>query len=150
MDYNLLNERSRRFAHALLEAFPDWEPYLRLADGEDAKPGTLVVEVPAPPSGVSPMFIDTDCGEITVAFADWHGHYGPLTWDDDEDECTRVALEVVRAIVEERLLSVMALDGEQSRRSWHVAPGEPVETRFGSLTRVRSWRGTYDADLTRS
>lgn len=148
MDLGLLNERSRRFAQALLREFPGWEPYLQLASHDGAAPGTLVVEVPPPPPGTGPLWIDTGNGEITVAFADWHSHYG--SWmDADEEEAARDALDTIRDIIDERLLSVAALDGERWRGSWSVAPGEPVETRHGETTRVRSWRGTYDADLTR-
>ena len=148
MDLDLLNERSRRFAEALLREFPGWEPYLQLAAYDGAKPGTLLVEVPPPAPGGSPLCVDTDAGEITVAFADWHDHYGAWAGEDDGDS-TRAALDAVRAIVDERLLSVLALDGGKWRRGWHVAPGEPVDTHHGAETRVRSWRGTYDADLTR-
>lgn len=148
MDIDLLDGRSSRFARALLHAFPEWEPYLRLASWEGMEPGTLFLEVPPPAHGTAPLTVDTSAGEITVGFADWHDHYGAFR--EDEDDGTRAALDAVRAIVEERLLSVLALDGGQGRRGWHVAPGEPVETHHGALTRVRSWRGTYDADLTRA
>jgi hypothetical protein len=148
LDLDLLNERSRRFAGALLREFPDWEPYLQVAAHDGVEPGTLLVEVPPPVPGASPLYVDTDAGEITVGFAGWHEHFG--AWiGEDEAESTREALAAVRAVVEERLLSVLALDGERWRRSWHVAPGAPVETHHGEQTRVRSWRGTYDADLTR-
>lgn len=148
MELDLLDERSRRFAEALLREFPEWAPYLRRADDDDPEPGTLLVEVPPPPPGTGPLWIDTENEEITVAFADWHSHY--TAWrDEDEEASMRDALAAIREIVEERLLSVAALNGEQWRRSWSVAPGEPVETRHGDTTRVRSWRGTYDAELTR-
>jgi hypothetical protein len=147
VDLDLLNEHSRRFAEALLREFPEWAPYLRLADGREA-PGTLVVEVPPPPPGTGPLWIDTGNGEITVAFADWHSHYGSLTGADDE-QATRDALDAIHEIIDERLLSVAAMEGGRWRRSWSVAPGEPVETRHGDTTRVRSWRGTYDAELPR-
>lgn len=149
MNLDLLNERSRRFARALLREFPEWEPSLRLASWDGVEPGTLLLEVPPPAPGASPLTVDTGDGEITVAFADWHDHYGSFA-GEDEDDSTRAALRDVHAIVEERLLSVLALDGDQWRRGWQVAPGEPVETHHGELTRVRSWRGTYDADLTRT
>lgn len=148
LDLDLLDGRSRRFAQALLRAFPEWAPYLQPATHERAAPGSLLVEVPPPAPGAHPLYVDTDNGEITVAFAGWHDHYGAWAGEDDE-ESTRAALDDVRAIVEERWLSVLAYEDGQWRRSWRVAPGEPVETRHGNRTQVRSWRGTYDADLAR-
>jgi hypothetical protein len=148
LDLDLLNERSRRFADALLREFPEWAPYLRLAEWTDAEGGTLLVDVPPPPGGTSPLLVNTEDGEITVAFAGWHSHYGSWTGAENE-EATHEALDAIRDVVEERLLSVAAMNGEQWRRSWSVAPGEPVETRHGDRTLVRSWRGTYDAELQR-
>lgn len=148
MDLDQLNPHSRRFAAALLAEFPEWAPYLRLSAYPGAAPGTLEVEVPPPHPAGSPLRIDTDNAEVTVSFADWHEHYSRWA-GDTEDEIVRTAVDAVRDVVEERLLSVMALKGGRPRRGWKVAPGERVETRHGDLTRVRSWRGTYDADLPR-
>jgi hypothetical protein len=147
MDLDLLDARSRRFAEALLDEFPEWAPYMQPAPYEGAK-GTLLVRVPAPHPGGTELVIETENDEVTVSFAGWHEHYGAWA-GETEDESTRAALDAMRDIVEERLLAVMAMDGEQWRSGWRVAPGEPVETRHGQQTRVRSWRGTYDADLTR-
>lgn len=148
MDLDQLNPHSRRFADALLAEFPEWEPYLRLASYEGAAPGTLAVEVPPPHPAGFPLFVDTNHDEVTVTFAGWHDHYGSWTGETVE-ESTRAAVDVVRDIVQERRLAVLAMDGERWRRSWSLAPGQPVERRHGEQTRVRSWRGTYDADLTR-
>ena len=147
MDLDLLDAHSRRFADALLCEYPEWAPYLQVSPYEGAE-GALLVEVPAPHPGGTALLIDTENDEVTVWFAGWHEHFGAWTGDTDE-ESLRAALDAVRDIVEERLLAVMAMDGERWRRSWDVAPGEPVETRHGEQTRVRSWCGTYDADLTR-
>lgn len=149
MDLELLNPRSRAFAKALLAEFPEWEPHLRLAAWPGVAPGTLEVEVPPPHRAGSPLYIDTNNAEVTVTFAGWHEHYGSWT-GDAEDAATRHALEAVREIVDERRLAVLAMDGDRWRQSWSVAPGQRVETRHGDLTRVRSWRGTYDADLERA
>jgi hypothetical protein len=129
MDLDLLDPHSRRFADALLRELPEWAPYLQPSPYEGAE-GTLLVEVPAPhPSGTA-LVIDTENDEVTVSFAGWHEHYGAWAGETDEDS-TRAALDAVRDVVEERLLAVMAMDGEQWRRSWAVAPGERVETRHG-------------------
>ena len=148
MDLDLLDTHSRRFAGALLHEFPEWGAYLQSSPYEGAE-GTLLVEVPAPHPGGTALWIDTENGEVTVSFAGWHEHYGTWTGETDE-ECTRAALDAVRDIVNERRLAVMAMDGEQWRMSWSVAPGDRVETRHGESTRVRSWRGTYDAELRRA
>jgi hypothetical protein len=148
MDLDVLNPDSRRFAEALLAEFPEWEPYMRIASYDGAEPGTLEVEVPPPHSAGSPLWIDTENDEVTVRFAGWHEHYSG--WDGDTGEAVAPeALGAVRDIVEERLLAVLAMDGERWRRAWQAAPGERISTRHGERTRVRSWRGTYDADLTR-
>lgn len=148
MDLDQLNPRSRRVARALLAEFPDWAPYLRLSAFPGHAPGTLEVEVPPAHLAGSPLHVDTDNDEVTVSFADWHEHYGG--WAGDvEEESIRAAVQAVRDVVEERLLSVLALDDGRPRRAWRAAPGEPVTTRHGTLTRVRSWRGTYDAEMAR-
>jgi hypothetical protein len=147
MDLDQLNPHSRRFAEGLLQRHPEWRHLFSLATYEGADPGTLFVEVPAShPSGV-PLFIDSDGEEITVSFGIWHDHFGSWTGEPDE-AATQQALDSIDDILAERMLIVAALDGEQWRASWTVSPGERIDTGRGKRTQVRSWLGTYDAELT--
>jgi hypothetical protein len=146
MNLNQLNPHSRRFAVALLQRHPTWRQLFAVATFEGADPGTLFVEVPAPHPRGAPLFIGTDAEEITVSFGIWHDHFGSWTGDADK-VAVRQALDTIDDILAERMLIVAALNGEQWRASWTVAPGDEIDTGRGGRTLVRSWLGTYDAEL---
>jgi len=66
---------SKRFAAALLNAFPEWSDLVLQAEREDC----LQLRIEAP-SGNGHLSISTEGEEVTVGFDMWHTHYQENYW----------------------------------------------------------------------
>jgi hypothetical protein len=141
-----LDDLSLSFAGALFGLYPDWRRHAR----EEARPSGegafLAVEVP-PPAGAGHdhrLWIDTD-GEITIGFAEWHGH---SPWPPDESYMLGDPIETIARILDEAYVVESVYEEGCLRRS-SLAPFEPgqdVDPRPGRVLRVRvtSWRGSHN------
>jgi hypothetical protein len=137
----------------VLEAFPEWTSLVREEKGDD---GSIyeVLEVSAPPSAnvEHGLIVDTSNDEITVGFDVYHGHFDELVGDGVHFG-TMAALEFVRQIVSERVAVMSWWEGERWCGSSQLEPGRKpgLPSWAGALAidriRVRSWRGTLNADI---
>jgi hypothetical protein len=141
-----LDPLSLSFAEALFGRYPDWRRHAR----EEARPAGegafLVVEVP-PPAGAKHdqnLWIDTD-GEITIGFAEWHGHW---SWPHDPADIRCCPLDAITRILDEAdIVEAVREDGRLRRSSLGpFEPGEDVEPRPGRVVEVKvtSWHGSHN------
>ena len=167
------------FVRALFEAYPHWR-FLTKVHRSDHGWERLEVHVPLPPGARAERGLIIEPGEeITVHFDGWHEHFDPdcLYRDPyvDAGGLDQAALEnlegvtgaaaalaTVRRIVTEAVVVVQYWQGTQWRGSALMVAGgvPPLDGMYGSLRAtgpsgfdritVRSWNGTYDADLERT
>jgi hypothetical protein len=137
-------------ANEIFDAFPKWRA---LAREEPADNGNsfLVVEVTPPASSnvEHGLVIDTDNEEITVGFDCYHCHFD--TWvGDGEHFGTQAALEFVKQIISERVSVVSWWHDDKWRGSSQLAAGaspeQPSWQSSFNRVRIRSWKGSYNAD----
>lgn len=145
MKRHLLDEFSNSIAEELFADFPKWRTF---ASAEDAGDGSyfLVVDVPSPKEADTPdgLVIDTNGGEVTVAFDYYHSHFDNWRPIDPADGYGS-ALELVRSILNESVAIVTWFDGEKCLGSGQVHNGELPEVTFAfTRIRVRSWRGLHN------
>lgn len=133
-----LDPYSARFAEALFAKFPVWRSAARAEGAMSGAPGALVVEVSAP-SGYQ-LWVTTDGGEVTIGFAEWHGHFGP--WVGSGEQTTfGQALQCLDEICRDQLVIVATIvDGEYrggatrhvGSEGLHLQPDEQVRFWSGS------------------
>ncbi len=150
MDAQGLDDFSRSVAERLFVQFPDWR---ELAQIERAEDGTsyLLLEVAAPTdaSAACGLTVTTDNGEVTVGFDYYHGHFfGQI--GDGEHFGTDYALHFMSRLLNEEIAVV----------SWWLAGNlvafSTIENGKALMDddlvgkhdqeRVRSWKGTLNAD----
>lgn len=140
-------------AEQLLSAFPEWRALARSEQAEDGSSYlVLEVEPPATADVQHGLVIDTSNQEITVGFDAYHSHFDDWV-GDGEHFGTLAALEFVKQVVGERVSVVSWWFNDQWRGSAQVEAGEapqaPSWAGAGTFNRirVRSWKGTFNADL---
>ena len=145
MDLHSLDAASKLF-----DMFPEWRSLARAGKAEDGSE-FLVIDVVAPPQanveyGLS---VDTAGGEVTVGFDYYHAHFDQWV-GDGENIGTRAAVAFIRQIVSEEVAVASWWKGAEWKGSITVPAGALPEkswtTDFDRI-RVRSWRGTLNADL---
>jgi hypothetical protein len=139
-------------AEQLFAEFPEWRA---LARPETAENGTefLVIEVAPPPQAMVDhgLVIDTSNDEVTVGFDCYHSHFDDWV-GDGEHFGTQAAIEFIKQIVSERTVVVSWWQGEEWRGSAQLEAGAPpavpewaTQAQYDRV-RIRSWRGTFNAD----
>ena len=145
-----MDAHSLNAAAELFEMFPEWRPLARTEKAEDGSE-FLVIEVEAPPQANVEygLVIDTAGGEVTVGFDCYHSHFDQWV-GDGENFGTRAALVFIRQIVSEEVGVASWWKGTEWKGSTQVSAGAQPEkswtTDFDRI-RVRSWKGTLNADL---
>ncbi|MBR8332109.1 hypothetical protein KDW69_10670 [Burkholderia ambifaria] len=150
----LLEPFSRQMAEDLLSVFPDWRSHLSIV--ANAGENYFNVRVPAlaaskgGPLEVSSLYN----GEVTVFYATTHRHFFSVLGNADE---AAGAVEFIRKILDEQLAVVSYIcTGDQTIRdgffSSVAVPADKIpranyEYYYTTSMRVRSWRGTFDADF---
>lgn len=145
-----MDSQSQHAMSALFESFPDWRSLARTERAED---GTdfLVLEI-APPPGADVqhcLTVDTAGGEVTVSFDYYHAHFNESI-GDGERFGTTAAVEFIRQIVNEKVAIVSWWKGDEWRASAESSAGSHPEMNWASdfdRIRIRSWRGTLNADI---
>ncbi|QOY86038.1 hypothetical protein [Paludibaculum fermentans] len=135
-------ELTALFRKALFDEYPEWLTYLK-DPPQGAANETLEVEIPQAGTGRA-LLLMTGGEEITLGFDAWHTHLGPFLGLSIE-ESVEDAMMMIRAFVnEETVVAISYLDGVWQESSFHyrVAPGERNPLW---ITKVFSWRQTYDA-----
>lgn len=137
----------------VLDAFPEWRSLVRKERTDDGSSvEVLEVQAPAGANVTHGLVIDTSNDEITVGFDVYHSHFDEWVGDGTHFG-TMAALEFVRQIVSERVAVMSWWNGEQWCGSTQVEAGQALElpSWAGAPTidriRVRSWRGTLNADV---
>ena len=93
--------------------------------------------------------IHTDNEEVTVGIDYYHSHFDSMVGDDDHFG-TRAAVEFVRQIVSERIVVVSWWLDDHWRGSSQIEAGAQPSAAFVkeyNRIRVRSWNGTFNADV---
>lgn len=140
---------SLRIRDEVLASFPEWGSFAVEETYKGSEP-YLVVAVPPPSASKTdlPLRISTWDEEVTVDFDYYHAHFD--RWNPDEgDDRHKSALLFVRAILEEQVGAISWWQGDLCKVCSQHEPGESLQPRFKvaySTVRVRSWRGTLNAD----
>lgn len=138
-------------ADEIFAAFPEWRA---LAREEQADDGTcfLVIEVKAPLEAnvEHGLIVDTQNREVTVGFDCYHSHFDQWVGDGDHFG-TQAALEFIKQVLNERVAVVSWWQDEKWCGSSQVEAGTSPQppwwqTRFNRI-RIRSWKGTLNADI---
>lgn len=142
MDYEKLDELSRRFAESLFAVFPAWRGLATA--GIDSTTGCASIEVRIPQEGSGRfLHIETANNEITIAFDEWHTHIGPFLGISVGESVT-TAINIIRSFVtEEAVVQVVYQHGAWKQSGMHYLAA-PSETVLQATTKIYSWKHTYD------
>lgn len=142
---------SRKTSDELFAHFPEWRNFAR---EEKAKDGTsfLVVSVPPPPEAKvdRDLLIDTSGQQIALTFDFYETHFYTLS-ESGPFACSSLLNFLQQVMSEQTAVISWWLDNDWCGAS-QLKPGasfpqsiEPFVTRF-NRKRVRSWKGTFNAD----
>ena len=150
MNLATLDSSVQRFAALLFERWPAW------AEHASSELGSLMVRVPDPPGSnlEHPLTIRAHDDEITVEMGWHHSHFD---WPNPFAEDMNDPIWFILALVEERLAVFARFAGAELRMSTVltrqecvdlVSKAKPADTRLDDDNhfRIRSWRGTLDAN----
>jgi hypothetical protein len=134
-------EYSEQFAKLLFERHPEWKPFSRFESS-----GALVVEMASPnPNTRSELRIDTEREEVTVGFDMFHTHF---FMEDDGQKNFEQAIDFVERFLNEEHVVLVYMRGDKWTGSMCCSLEDPWPIpEFGQRRYVRSWRGTYDAEM---
>jgi hypothetical protein len=137
----------------VLDAFPEWRPLVREERADDGSSfEVLEVQAPAGANVKHGLVIDTAGDEITISFDAYHSHFDEWVGDGTQFG-TMAALEFIKQLVSERVAVLSWWKGEQWCGSTQLEAGQAPElpSWAGAPTieriRVRSWKGTLNADV---
>lgn len=150
----LLEPFSRQMAEDILSVFPNWISHFSIS--ADAGENYFKIQVPSPaaskggPLEVSTLYND----EVTVFYATTHRHFFSALGNADQ---AGGAIAFIQKILDEHLAVVAYIcTGDSTIRdgvfSSDVVPADKIpranyEYYYTTSMRVRSWKGTYDADF---
>lgn len=146
-----MNNFSTKSAEQLFAKYPDWRKYAKFDNEADGKP-FIRLEVPSPvaASSTGGLILSTANEEVTVEFDYYHSHFDDMV-GDGENFGTEAALAFIDQILREEVAVVSWWNGDDWRGSSTIEAGEfPIASQAMnpfSRTRVRSWKGTLDADI---
>lgn len=150
----LLEPFSREMAGDLVTAFPNWRNHLSVVSNDGENYFKVQVPSPAGSKGGPLEVYSSDDQEVTVCYAGTHRHFFSVLGDVKEAEG---AIEFIRKILDEQRVVVSYIwHGDATLRDGFVSSGSvPVdqipranyEYYYTTWMRVRSWKGTYDADF---
>jgi hypothetical protein len=153
MDITCLNDYSREAAEEIFRRFPEWTAFAT-AESDPTEDNYLVIEVPPPEEAAAdhPLTITTSNNEVTVGFDNSHSHFGGWWSDKHASYVVNEAMPFIASLLAESLAAVSWWLGDDWRGSMFVTGGQsPERSEFqsdASRVRIRSWRGTHNADYT--
>jgi len=134
-------EYSEKFATYIFERHPEWKELGRFEDS-----GVLVIEVPSPNhSALTGLLIDTDNEEVTVGFDMFHTHF---FMEEEDEKNFEQALDFIDGLLREEYVVLVYMQADKwtgSRCSSLEGPWPLPEK--GQRRYIRSWLGTYDAEM---
>jgi hypothetical protein len=138
---------------AVLQAFPEWRPLVRVETAEDGSPiEVLEVQAPRQAQVERGLGVDTSGGELTITFDFYHAHF-PEGVGDGTHFGAAAGVEFIRKLVAEQVAVMSWWEGERCFGFSHLEAGEKPELPSWAAgaavdrLRVRSWRGTLNADV---
>ncbi|MCC7412608.1 MAG: hypothetical protein IT495_13395 [Gammaproteobacteria bacterium] len=141
---------SEQAADEFLAAFPEWREFARSEQRDDGSSYfVLQIDPPAQAAVEHGLLVHTDNDEVTVGFDFYHSHFDSMV-GDGEHFGTTAAVALVRQIVSERVAVVSWWLGESWAGSSQIEAGAQPSAKFVkdySRIRVRSWKGTFNADI---
>ncbi|MEK6423216.1 MAG: hypothetical protein V4801_26805 [Burkholderia gladioli] len=150
----LLEPFSRQMAEDLFSAFPTWKDHLSIVTDEGDRHFSIHVPPPAA-SKNGPIEIYSSANqEVTVCYAGTHAHFFSVLGNVQE---ARGAIEFLRDILDEQRVVVSYIwEGDATMPNGFVSTGSVPANKipranyeyfYTTSIRVRSWKGTYDADF---
>ena len=146
-----MSDFSAAASEQLFARHPEWRRYAKSEKEEDGK-RFIRLEVPAPAeaNAISGLIVSTANDEVTVEFDYYHTHFDDMV-GDGTNFGAEAALSFIEQVLAEKVAAVSWWDGEQWRGSTLVEAGQKPQantfTRPFNRVRVRSWRGTLNADV---
>ena len=147
-----MDDFSKRAAEKLFSRHPQWRGLETIEKTEQGTP-LLRLAVSAPPEA------DTDHGlwitignrEITIGFDAYHNHFSEIVGDGKHHEVA-YAMHYLSKLLAEKVVAVSWWDHETWRGSQQMQAGEksslsPDYIKPFNRIRVRSWKGTFNADI---
>jgi len=153
IDLEQLNAHSRMFADMLFRRWPQWLQHARFDPYEDFEKEALLVEVPRPVDGSSHgLFITTSEWEVSIGFGEsFHTRFGS-SGDPGEDNFLEEALVFLTDFVEEKIVIATASENDEWLGGWKIDLRhkgiEAIDVDSGVLVNIRSWKGSFDRELT--
>ena len=140
---------STRIREEILATFPSWSPFAASETYKDGQP-YLIVTVPAPLEARTdlPLRISTWDEEVTVDFDHYHTHFDRWNPEEGDDRHTS-ALLYIKAVLDESVAAASWWQGDHCKICAQLEPGAPLKPPFDiaySRVRIRSWRGSHNAD----
>ena len=146
LDWNSLNELSRKFADRVFRELGEWEQYAEvLPDEGGTQSSELEITVPQPCSE-RVLHISTREGEITISYGMWHAHIGSFLGISDAEAIEDALATIHRIIAEQNVVKVVYRDGKWAASSLEEV-SNAVAPEAGATTTLYSWCGTYDRTL---
>jgi hypothetical protein len=140
---------SAQFAEELLAAFPEWRPFAREEQRDNGSSYFLLEIDPRVQASVDHgLRIHTDNEEVTVGFDFYHSHFDSSV-GDGENFGAAAAIEFARQIVSERIAVFSWWLDKSWKGSGQIEAGAQPTASFAmeyNRLRVRSWKGTFNAD----
>jgi hypothetical protein len=141
---------SEQAAEEFLAVFPEWRQFARTEQrGDGDSYFVLEVDPPAQAAVDHGLLVHTDNEEVTVGFDFYHSHFDSAI-GDGEHFGTAAAVEFVRQIIMERVaVASWWLDDAWKGSSQIEAGAQPTDSfaKEYNRIRVRSWKGTFNADI---
>jgi hypothetical protein len=138
-----------RIREEILATYPEWAAFAAADTYKSSEP-YLVVTVPPPAEANNelPLRISTWDEEITVDLDYYHAHFD--RWNPGNgDDRNKSAQLFVQAILEENVAAASWWQGEACMVCSQIEPGAALKPPFNvayTRVRVRSWRGSHNAD----
>jgi len=152
-----LDPFSREFSNVLFREWPEWEVLAIGEPNEEGPASHLVVRVPDPPGSNldTSLTILTDKQEVTVGMDLYHAHFDR----PDDGTLMAAAVEFIRSLLSEDMAALSYFGGGRWMGSCRIVRADCIVSKFKTKPteawwqevdrfRVRSWRGTLDAEGT--
>jgi hypothetical protein len=144
-----LSPFSVRIREEVLAAFPEWQAFSLEETYKGSTPYLIVTVLPPPEAQTDlPLRISTWDEEISVDFDYYHAHFDRWIPEKNDDR-HKSALLFVRSVLEEKVAAASWWQEELCKLCAQLEPGATLQPPFNisySRVRVRSWRGSLNAD----
>jgi hypothetical protein len=139
MKLSALNEFSLLIYKLLIKAFPQWTDLINNSEDDEE---TIILKVPSSQSEELALEVSTYDEEITVAYGNFHSHFG---WSDVPDEkAFKEAEGMINEIISDKLLIAEYSKEGKVYQSETLRP-EEIESylELGPEVKVVGWSKSY-------